>query len=100
VSTSSDIYSFLSLRSQLSTIMDAFTIITGKVSLNSKNGQELILNHQVSILFHQFRPQKFSEIFFKLMNVRAALKASTTSMKFLQLCATHEMPSISSSIIA
>jgi len=37
---------FLSLRSQLSTILDAFTLITGQLSLTSELAQDLILNHQ------------------------------------------------------
>jgi hypothetical protein len=37
---------FPSLRSQMSSILDAFTIITGKVCLSTELTQELILNHQ------------------------------------------------------
>ena len=37
---------FLSLRSQLSNILDAFTLITGKLCLTSDLSQDLILNHQ------------------------------------------------------
>ena len=37
---------FLSLRSQMSSILDAFTITTGKVCLNTELTHELILNHQ------------------------------------------------------
>ncbi len=37
---------FLSLRSQLSNILDAFTLITGKLCLTSDLSQDLIMNHQ------------------------------------------------------
>ena len=37
---------FLSLRSQLSNILDAFTLITGKLCLTSDLSQDLILSHQ------------------------------------------------------
>ena len=37
---------FLSLRSQLSSILDAFTIISGKLSLDSNLAEDFILNHQ------------------------------------------------------
>ena len=37
---------FLSPRAQLSTVLDAFTLITGKLSLSSELAQDLIQNHQ------------------------------------------------------
>ena len=37
---------FLSLRSQLSSILDAFTIISGKLSIESQLAEEFVLNHQ------------------------------------------------------
>jgi hypothetical protein len=58
---------FLSLRSQLSTILDAFTLITGRLNLNSSLGQELILNHQ------RQRPMQKSTLISQLSMIASTL---------------------------
>ena len=67
---------FLSLTSQLSTILDAFTIISGKLNSDSQPAQEFFLNHQ------RLRPMEKSTLMSQL-SMFASMLTDFAGVQFL-----------------
>ncbi len=72
---------FLSLRSQLSNILDAFTLITGKLCLTSDLSQDLILNHQ------RQKPMEKTSLLSQLSMIASTLtEFASSQFLFSSLC--------------
>ena len=72
---------FLSQTSQLSTVLDAFTIISGKLSMDSKPAQDFILSHQYQ------KPMEKSTLMTQLSMIAQTLtEFAATLFLFQSLC--------------
>ena len=84
---------FLSPRAQLSTILDAFTLITGKLSLGSNLTQDLISNHQ------RMKPLEKTTLIAQLSTIAAMLtEFASSQFLFKSLCKEDQLTLLKNNI--
>ena len=84
---------FLSPRAQLSTILDAFTLVTGKLSLTSDLTQDLIFNHQ------RMKPIEKITIIAQLSTIAAMLtEFASSQFLFKSLCREDQVTLLKNNI--